>query len=126
MPKPAKGAKIWIHVGGIPGGEGEWQWLADDTNSPYEHNVASPVAVTIWHRGQYFDHKMRLGTFSDPAIATITVGAKGGKNLVHKGNAMTTSVWVTAAKGTTEKSVGNGGFSANGNSFCVSVGGVVR
>jgi len=73
MPATARGAKIWFHVGGIPSGEEEWQWLADDTNSPYEHNVASPVAVTIAYRAQYFDNKMRLGPFSDPALATITV-----------------------------------------------------
>ena len=68
-----KGAKIWFHVGGIPATEAEWQWFADDTNSPYVHAISSAMAVTVAYRVQYFDTRMRTGPFSDPAIATITV-----------------------------------------------------
>jgi len=47
--------------------------VADDTNSPYVHTIASATPVTIAHRAQYFNTRMRTGPFSDPAIATITV-----------------------------------------------------
>jgi hypothetical protein len=30
------------------------------------------VALTVTYRAQYFDRRMRLGTFSDPVTATIT------------------------------------------------------
>jgi len=73
LPDDIRGAKIWFHVGGIPATEAEWQWLADDTNSPYVHAVASATPVTVAYRAQYFDTRMRTGPFCDPAIATITI-----------------------------------------------------
>lgn len=73
MPTGMRGAKIWCHVGGIPAEESEWQWLADDTSSPYTHIVLGGQAVTIAYRVQYIDRHLRTGPFSDPALATVTV-----------------------------------------------------
>jgi hypothetical protein len=72
LPQGIKGAKLWFYFGTGPTDAAAWQWLADDTNSPYTHIVPTGTALTVTYRAQYFDRRMRLGTFSDPVTATIT------------------------------------------------------
>ncbi|MBN1560379.1 hypothetical protein JW998_09025 [candidate division KSB1 bacterium] len=72
LPRGMKGAKLWYALGGIPASEDDWRWLADDTNSPYTHILASGQSGTIAYRAQYFDARMNLGPMSDPATATVT------------------------------------------------------
>ena len=50
----------------------EWQFLADDTNSPYVHIIETTVPITIEYRAQWFDNSMRLGPLGDPVRATVT------------------------------------------------------
>jgi hypothetical protein len=73
LPQGIKGAKLWFYFGASPTDAAAWQWLADDTNSPYTHIVPTGAALTVTYRAQYFDRRMRLGPFGDPATATITV-----------------------------------------------------
>jgi len=72
LPQGIKGAKLWFCYG-IPTDASAWQWLADDTHSPYLHAVPTGTPLTITYRAQYFDRRMRLGPFGDPVTATITV-----------------------------------------------------
>ena len=71
LPQGIKGAKLWFCYG-LPTEASAWQWLADDTHSPYLHAVPGQ-SLTITYRAQYFDRRMRLGPFGDPVTATITV-----------------------------------------------------
>lgn len=71
-PFGVRGAKLWYHVGGIPSNDAAWQWLADDTASPYLHALTGEGSLTVAYRAQYFDTHMGLGPFSDPAVATVT------------------------------------------------------
>ena len=73
LPQGIRGAKIWYHIGGLPASEDEWKWLGDDTNSPYTHTIGGAEPVTVAYRAQYFDRRMRLGTFGDPVVVTISV-----------------------------------------------------
>lgn len=50
----------------------EWNFLADDTNSPYIHVIETTVPITIDYKAQWFDNSMRLGAFGDPVRATVT------------------------------------------------------
>jgi len=72
LPQGIKGAKLWFCYG-VATDAAAWQWLADDTNSPYTHIVPTGTPLTITYRAQYFDRRMRLGPFGDPVTATITV-----------------------------------------------------
>lgn len=71
-PRGVKGVKIWYSEGGLPAQEEGWQWLADDTTSPYLHVVGNMQPVTIAYRAQYFDSHMNTGPYCDPVIVTIT------------------------------------------------------
>ncbi|MBN1518080.1 hypothetical protein JXA32_16070 [Candidatus Sumerlaeota bacterium] len=73
LPRGMKGAKLWYAWGGIPENEDDWRWLGDDTNSPYTHNIPADKAGVVAYKAQYFDARMNLGPFSDPATATVTV-----------------------------------------------------
>ena len=50
----------------------EWNFLADDTNSPYVHIIETNVPITIDYKAQWFDNSMRLGPLGDPVRATVT------------------------------------------------------
>jgi hypothetical protein len=89
-PEGVAGAKIWFHVVTPLPQEAkakdmgkfletlsyeewhEWFFLADDTNSPYMHIVETNVPVTIEYKAQWFDTRMRLGSFGDPVKVTVT------------------------------------------------------
>ncbi|MEW6026754.1 MAG: hypothetical protein AB1599_05635 [Planctomycetota bacterium] len=57
-PVNISGAKIWYRIE-----TGPWQFVADDTNSPYLHNLAITEPQNVEYRAQWFDKKMRLGVF---------------------------------------------------------------
>ena len=71
-PDGIQGAKIWFHMGGLPAGGEEWSFLADDTNSPYNHIINNTVGITIAYRAQWFDKRMRLGPLGDPITVAIS------------------------------------------------------
>ena len=64
-PENIAGAKLWYRVGG-----GEWEWVGDDTNSPYRHDI--DLCEALEYRAQWFDKKMRVGLFSNPVRATVS------------------------------------------------------
>ena len=66
-PENIAGVKIWYRVG-----EGQWQWVGDDTNSPYMHNIDLTTCGALEYRAQWFDKKMRVGLFSTVTPATIS------------------------------------------------------
>lgn len=84
-PVDIAGAKIWFRIG-----TGAWQFLADDTNSPYTH-ILSPGGETpqgpsgtrpnggaitepmsVEYKAQWFDKKMRTGSFGQTAKCTVS------------------------------------------------------
>jgi len=67
--KPAEiaGAKIWYRIG-----TGAWTFVADDTNSPYTHNLVVTVPTGLEYRAQWFDKKMRTGSFSETAKCAVS------------------------------------------------------
>ena len=71
-PPGIKGAKIWYHIGGLPTEGEKWDFLADDTNSPYTHIINNDEPITIAYRAQYFDRRMRLGPLGDPITVAIS------------------------------------------------------
>lgn len=52
LPEGMLGAEIFVAEGGIPSDESQWVALAMDTNSPYVHNVANDVTVTMAYKAQ--------------------------------------------------------------------------
>ena len=68
-PDGIQGAKIWYHMGGGPV---RWEFLADDTNSPYNHIINNTVGTTVSYRAQWFDRRMRLGPLGDPIVVAIS------------------------------------------------------
>ena len=72
VPQGVAGAKLYYHVGGVPDLESDWRFLADDTNSPYVHNVAEAKPVTLAYRALWFDRRMRVGPFGDPTEVAIS------------------------------------------------------
>lgn len=66
-PKDIAGAKIWFRIE-----TGAWQFLVDDTNSPYYHSLAITEPTSVEYRAQWFDHKMRLSTFGQTAKCVVT------------------------------------------------------
>jgi hypothetical protein len=66
-PTAIAGAKIWYRVE-----SGPWNWVADDSNSPYTHNFAITEPQNVEYRAQWFDKKGRIGPFSETAKCTVT------------------------------------------------------
>ena len=71
-PDGIQGAKIWYHMGGLPTGSEKWEFLADDTNSPYNHIINNTIGTTVAYRAQWFDKRMRLGPLGDPITVAIS------------------------------------------------------
>lgn len=71
-PPGIKGAKIWYHIGGLPAEGEKWEFLADDTNSPYTHVINNDESLTVAYRAQYFDRRLRLGPLGDPMEVAIS------------------------------------------------------
>ena len=66
-PKDIAGVKIWFRQDG-----GAWQFLADDTNSPYTHQLTITESVTVEYKAQWFDKKMRTSSFGQTAKCVVT------------------------------------------------------
>ncbi len=71
-PDGIKGARIWYHMGGLPTGGAKWEFLADDTNSPYNHIINNDIGITVAYRAQWFDNRLRLGPLGDPITVAIS------------------------------------------------------
>ncbi|MFH0887675.1 MAG: hypothetical protein V1871_00505 [Planctomycetota bacterium] len=67
--KPAgiAGAKIWYRIE-----TGPWTYVADDTNSPYTHNLPITEPTNVEYKAQWFDKKSRPGQFGESARCTVT------------------------------------------------------
>jgi hypothetical protein len=73
LPEGVKGVRLWWapadpekdldHL--------DWEWLADDTHSPYLH--VHRVPGTVFYRAQYLDRKLRLGPLGGPVSASVTL-----------------------------------------------------
>jgi hypothetical protein len=61
------GAKIWYRIE-----SGPWVWVADDTNSPYDHYFSITEPLNVEYQAQWFDKKGRLGDFGDSAKCTVS------------------------------------------------------
>ncbi|MEW6026693.1 MAG: hypothetical protein AB1599_05320 [Planctomycetota bacterium] len=72
LPEGIDGVNIWAAEGGIPSDESQWRFLAMDTNSPYVHNVANDVTVTMAYKAQWFDRRKRMGPFGTPVTVAVT------------------------------------------------------
>jgi hypothetical protein len=66
-PEDIAGAKIWFRIE-----SGRWEFVADDTNSPYLHNFAITEPQNVEYRAQWFDKKGRLGVFGETARCTVS------------------------------------------------------
>jgi hypothetical protein len=65
-PKDIACAKIWFRTG-----MGGWEWLADDSSSPYVHSIGDGTALVVEYKAQWVDKKMRVGTISEVAKCTV-------------------------------------------------------
>ena len=72
LPQGIDGVNIWVAEGGIPSDESQWSFLAMDTNSPYVHNAANDVTVTLAYKAQWFDRRKRMGPFCTPVVVAVT------------------------------------------------------
>ncbi|MFH1231348.1 MAG: hypothetical protein V1709_07625 [Planctomycetota bacterium] len=66
-PKDIAGARISYRIE-----SGPWIFVADDTNSPYLHNLAITEPQNVEYRTQWFDKKMRTGPYSETAKCTVS------------------------------------------------------
>jgi hypothetical protein len=73
LPEGVKGVRLWW-APADPDKDLEhlaWEWLADDTHSPYLH--VHRVPGTVFYRAQYIDRKLRLGPLGQPVSASVTL-----------------------------------------------------
>jgi len=73
LPEGVKGVRLWW-APADPEKDLEhlaWEWLADDTRSPYLH--VHRVPGTVFYRAQYIDRKLRLGPLGGPVSASVTL-----------------------------------------------------
>ena len=73
LPEGVKGVRLWW-APADPEKDLEhlaWEWLADDTRSPYLH--VHRVPGTVFYRAQYLDRKLRLGPLGGPVSASVTL-----------------------------------------------------
>ena len=74
-PEGTLGAAIYCAVGGIPGEvaeAGPWEFVAIDTNSPYNHVAPAPVNKTLAYKARWIDRLQRPGLFCDPVTIAYT------------------------------------------------------
>ena len=73
LPEGVRGVRLWW-APADPEKDLEhlaWEWLADDTRSPYLH--VHRVPGTVFYRAQYLDRKLRLGPLGGPVSASVTL-----------------------------------------------------
>ncbi len=68
LPEGIYAVRIFAKVG-----EGAEAFLADDTNSPYLHQVQTNAPVTVTYRACYVDRKLRVGPLGQLASCTVSV-----------------------------------------------------
>ncbi|MEW6026967.1 MAG: hypothetical protein AB1599_06720, partial [Planctomycetota bacterium] len=61
-PVDIAGARIYYRIE-----TGPWNFVADDTNSPYVHNFAITEPQNVEYRAHWFDKRGRLGVFGETA-----------------------------------------------------------
>jgi len=66
-PPEIAGVKIWYRIE-----SGPWVYVADDTNSPYDHYLSITEPQNVEYQAQWFDKRGRTGIFSDSAKCTVT------------------------------------------------------
>ena len=66
-PDGIRGTKIWYRVN-----DGAWVWVADDTNSPYLHELDVTGCNKLEYCAQWIDKKMRVGLFSEAHETNVT------------------------------------------------------
>jgi len=66
-PKDIAGARISYRIE-----SGPWTFVADDTNSPYLHNLAITEPQNVEYRAQWIDKKQRVGPYSETAKCTVS------------------------------------------------------
>ncbi|MEK6804709.1 MAG: hypothetical protein AABZ34_18915, partial [Nitrospirota bacterium] len=66
-PDGIDGVKIWYRIE-----TGPWQFVALDTNSPYNHNLDITEPQHLEYRAQWYDRKGRTGIFSETAKCAVT------------------------------------------------------
>ncbi len=66
-PKDIAGARISYRIE-----SGPWNFVADDTNSPYLHNLVITEPTNVEYRAQWIDKKMRTGPYSETAKCTVS------------------------------------------------------
>lgn len=73
LPEGAVGAVIqFVEGAGPPANEDDWNWLGNDSNSPYVHNVGGTTPRTFTYRCAYINRKNEQGPWSAPQTATST------------------------------------------------------
>jgi len=66
-PKDIAGARISYRIE-----SGPWTYVADDTNSPYLHNLSITEPQNVEYRAQWIDKKQRTGPYSETAKCTVS------------------------------------------------------
>lgn len=66
-PEHIAGARISYRIE-----SGPWTFVADDTNSPYLHNLAITEPQNVEYRAQWIDKKQRVGPYSETAKCTVS------------------------------------------------------
>ncbi|MBI5778361.1 MAG: hypothetical protein HZA49_02775 [Planctomycetes bacterium] len=66
-PKDIAGARIFYRIE-----SGPWVYVADDTNSPYLHNLGITEPTNVEYRAQWFDKRIRFGPFGETAKCTVS------------------------------------------------------
>lgn len=66
-PENVAGATIWVRQDG-----GVWQFVASDSNSPYIHRWTIAEPVRVEYKAQWFDKKMRTGSFGQTAKCSVS------------------------------------------------------
>ena len=51
---------------------GPWNFVADDPNSPYLHNLGITEPLNVEYRAQWIDKKQRVGPYSETAKCTVS------------------------------------------------------
>lgn len=71
-PEGIHSARIEYCYGGIPTDESQWQFLAEDTNSPYIHSLGTDAPTKVGYRAQWVDVRERRGPYGEAVDVTIS------------------------------------------------------
>ena len=74
-PPGIRSCEIFFAVGGIPNSDpeaGPWQYVADDSRSPYVHQRPHTASGTLAYKVRWKDDRNRPGPFCDPITIAYT------------------------------------------------------